>query len=159
MIVTSTFTEGPTQQDGRRYVTEVHTTSEGDELKHQWLGDQDAQMVMDARAAVLNAQYAAKTAAQALVVGSLTPLSKLEFRNLFGAKKVAVDAFNAAFESHPVLTAEQKAVIRSGLEDFKESKYIERPFRADVSMLLGLYQAVGLLTPAEVSAIVGAGNG
>lgn len=159
MIVSSTYTEGPAQADGRRYVTEVHILDDGDELKYEWLGDQDARMVMEARVEVLNSQYAAKAASQALVVGSLIPFSKLEFRNLFGAKKKSIDAFNASFELSPLLSAEQKAVVRSGLEDFKESKYIERPFRPDVLMLLGLYQALGLLTAQEVAAITEAGNG
>lgn len=159
MIVSSTFTEGPPQADGRRWVVETHTTSDGDELKYEWLGTQDAQMVMDERVAVLNAQYAARAAARALVQGSLIPLSKLEFRNLFGAAKPAIDAFNAGFEQSQMLTAEQKAAIRSGLEDFKEAKYIERPFRADVLQLIGLYEFIGLLSKEQADAVRAAGNG
>lgn len=159
MIVSSTFTEGPSQADGRRWVRETHVTTDGDELKFDWLGTQDAQIVLDERVAVLNAQYAARAAARALVQGSLIPLSKLEFRNLFGSAKVAIDAFNAGFEGSPLLTAEQKAAIRSGLEDFKEAKYIERPFRPDVLQLLGLYEALGLLSKAQADAVRAAGNG
>lgn len=159
MIVSSTFTEGPPQADGRRWVRETHTTSDGNELKYEWLGSQDAQMVLDERAAVLNAQYAAREAARALVQGTLIPLSKLEFRNLFGSAKVAIDAFNAGFEGSPLLTVEQKAAIRSGLEDFKEAKYIERPFRPDVLTLIGLYQALGLLTAEQADEVREAGNG
>lgn len=159
MIVNSAYTEGPPQADGRRWVRETHITNDGDELKYEWLGTQDAQMVLDERASVLNAQYAASAAARALVQGSLIPLSKLEFRNLFGPAKPAIDAFNAGFEASPLLTAEQKAAIRSGLEDFKEAKYIERPFRPDVLQLLGLYEALGLLSKAQADAVRAAGNG
>lgn len=159
MIVSSSYTEGQPQADGRRWVRETHITSDGDELKYEWLGTQDAQMVLDERVAVLNAQYAARTAARALVQGSLIPLSKLEFRNLFGNAKPAIDAFNAGFEQNQMLTAEQKAAIRSGLEDFKEAKYIERPFRADVLQLIGLYESIGLLSKAQADAVRAAGNG
>lgn len=159
MIVSSSYTEGPPQADGRRWVRETHITIDGDELKYEWLGTQDAQMVLDERGAVLNAQYAARAAARALVQGSLIPLSKLEFRNLFGAAKPAIDAFNAGFEQNQMLTAEQKAAIRSGLEDFKEAKYIERPFRPDVLTLIGLYQALGLLTAEQADEVREAGNG
>lgn len=159
MIVTSTFTEGPPQADGRRWVRETHVTDEGDELKYEWLGVQDAQMVMEERVAVLNAQYAAREAARALVQGSLIPLSKLEFRNLFGAAKPAIDAFNISFEQSPLLTTEQKAAIRSGLEDFREAKYIERPFRPDVLQLIGLYQTIGILSAEQADAVRAAGNG
>jgi hypothetical protein len=159
MLVSSSFTEGPYQIDGRRWVREAHITDEGDELKYEWLGEQDAQMVLEERVALLNAQYAARAAARALVTGSLIPLSKLEFRNLFGASKPAVDAFNAGFESSPLLSAAQKAAIRSGLEDFREAKYIERPFRPDVLALIGLYQSIGILSAEQADAVRAAGNG
>lgn len=159
MIVSSSYTEGPPQVDGRRWVRETHATSEGDELKFEWLCTQDAQMVLEERAALLNQQYAARAAARALVVGSLIQLSKLEFRNLFGAAKPAVDAFNAGFEASPLLTAAQKAAIRSGLEDFKEARYIERPFRPDVLALIGLYQSIGILSAEQADAVRAAGNG
>lgn len=159
MIVTSNYTEGQPQADGRRWVRETHVTTDGDELKFDWLGTQDAQMVLDERVALLNAQYAARAAARALVAGSLIPLSKLEFRNLFGAAKPAIDAFNAGFEASPLLSAAQKAAIRSGLEDFKEARYIERPFRADVLALIGLYQTIGILSAEHADAVRAAGNG
>lgn len=158
MIVSSSYTEGPPQADGRRWVRETHITSDSDELKYEWLGTQDAQMVLDERVAVLNAQYAARAAARTLVQGSLIPLSKLEFRNLFGAAKPDIDAFNAGFEQNQMLTAEQKAAIRSGLEDFKEAKYIERPFRPDVLQLIGLYESIGLLSKAQADKVREAGN-
>lgn len=159
MIVNSSYTEGQPQADGRRWVREAHITDEGDELKYEWLGTQDAQMVLEERAALLNAQYAARAAARALVAGSLIPLSKLEFRNLFGPAKPAVDAFNAGFEQSQSLTTAQKAAIRSGLEDFREAKYIERPFRADVLSLIALYQSIGILSAEQADAVRAAGNG
>jgi hypothetical protein len=159
MIVSSSYTEGPPQADGRRWVREVHVTDEGDELKYEWLGEQDAQMVLDERVAMLNQQYTARAAARALVVGSLIPLSILDFRNLFGTAKKAVDAFNAKYESSPLLTAEQKDEIRSGMEDFKVAKYIERPYRPEVLQQIALYEAIGILTAEQADAVRAAGNG
>lgn len=158
MIVSSSFTEGEPQADGRRWVRESHITSDGDELKYEWLGLHEAQLVLEERAAVLNAQYAERAAARSMVTGSLIPLSKLEFRNLFGPAKSAVDAFNAGFEQSNLLTGAQKAAIRSGLEDFREAKYIERPFRAEVLQLIGLYQAIGILSAEQADAVRSAGN-
>lgn len=159
MIVTSSYTEGPLQADSRRWVRETHITDDDDELKYEWLGTQDAQMVLEERIAVLNTQYAARAAARALVQGSLIPLSKLEFRNMFGTAKKAIDEFNAGFEASPLLTAAQKADIRSGLEDYKDARYIERPFLADVLKLIGLYQAIGILSAAQADNVRAAGNG
>jgi hypothetical protein len=156
-VIDSTYAEGPQQADGRRFVAERHTTDEGSVLTFEWLGTQDAQMVVEARAAALNEQYAARDAAAALVAGTKIPLSKLEFRNLFGAKKVAVDAFNAEFESHPSLTAEQKAAIRTGLLDFAQAQYIRRPFEPAVVQMISLYQALGLLTAEEAAGVLADG--
>ena len=63
MIVTSTYTEGPAQVDGRRYVSELHTDDRGQTYTFEWLGDQDAGLVLPDRAAVLSAQIAAQRAA------------------------------------------------------------------------------------------------
>lgn len=159
MIINSIYKEGPTQQDGRRYVSETHTDDQGNTYTYEWLGDQNAEAVLQLRSETLNKKLAEKAAALSLVEGTLLPLSKLEFRNLFGLKKQVIDAFNAQFESHPALNDAQKAAIRSGLNDFAESNYIARPFRSDVISLLGLYKALGLLTEQEFLSILEAGNG
>lgn len=173
MIINSTYIEGPDQGDGpetiidgetvrlpgRRYVTETHTDDQGQTYTFEWLGNQDANLVVTLRAENLNKQLQDKAAAMALVEGTMLPLSKLEFRNLFKGKKQAIDAFNAQFESHPALNEAQKSAIRSGLNDFAESNYIARPFRADVIALLNLYNMIGLLTTAEMQAILEVGNG
>lgn len=54
MIVSSTFTEGPVQACGRRYVSETHVADNGETYQFEWLGTQDAQTVVDARIVILN---------------------------------------------------------------------------------------------------------
>ena len=156
-IVESTFTEGPAQVDGRRWVYERHTTDDGDTLTFDWLGKERADLVLASRAQNLNAQYAERDAAEALAAGTQLPYSKLEFRNLFGAKKPAIDAFNASFETNAMLTADQKAMIRTGLLDFEQAKYVRRPFDPAVIQMVGMYQALGLLTAQEASEVLANG--
>lgn len=156
-IVKSSYTEGPKQADGRRWVYERHTTDDGDDLTFDWLGIERADLVVADRAQRLNELYAEKDAAEALIFGTQLPLSKLEFRNLFGAKKVAIDAFNSSFETSPMLSADQKNMIRTGLLDFEQAKYVRRPFDPSVVQMVGLYQALGLLTAQEAAAVLANG--
>lgn len=159
-IISSTFTEGPTQVDGRRYVTERHETSDGRVINFETLTDADASLMLAARANVLGAQLAAEAAAQAAISGTLLPITKLHFRRLFTPTELAmIDGFNASFETNGLLTTEQKAMIRTGLENYRMAVDIPRPFDADVQAMLGLYQALGLLTVERVAEIMAAGNG
>lgn len=159
-IVNSTFTEGPQQFDGRRYVTEHHTDDKGVQYVYEWLGALDAALVMQERAAKLNAMLAMQAAAQALVAGTLLPMTKLKFRELFTfPERMGIDALHAGFETHPALTAEQKAMLRTGLEDYRMAENIARPFDSRVVSMLGMYVALGLLTQERMAQIVSAGNG
>lgn len=159
-IVSSTFTEGPTQAGGGRYVKEHHVDEQGRIYDYEWLGAQDAGPVVAARVEVLNAQLAEQADALAQVSGTLLPLTKLKFRELFTfPERVGIDALHAGFESHPGLTAEQKAGLRTGLEDYKMAENIARPFDARVVQMLDMYVAMGLLTAARKAEIVSAGNG
>jgi hypothetical protein len=157
-IVESTYTEGSAQVDGRRYVKERHVDDAGESFEYEWLGDQNAQAVVAARASVLNTLLTERAAAEALVSGTLLPLTKYQFRQLFGAKQVNVDAFNATYESSPGLSDAQKSAIRTGLKNFEASTAVVRPFVADVIGMLALYVALGILTQAESDAIAAQGE-
>lgn len=160
MIVSSTYTEGPPQVDGRRYVRELHTDDRGQTYAYEWLGDQDAAMVLADRAAVLSAQIAAQRAAEAVVLGTALPLTKYQFRQLFTfAERVAVDELEASLEQHPGLTVEQRASIRTGLKDFNAAQDVARPFLPDVLTMLDLFVSLGILTPERKAQIVSVGNG
>lgn len=161
-ITDSTYTVSA-QADGRRYIRERHTSDDGKVYEiPDWLDDGalDVQVVLAARAALLTQQIAATRAASAFVAGTLLPLPKLKFRELFtGAEREGIDELHATFEAHPGLNAAQKRAIRTGLEDFKNAAHINKPFDARVLAMLGLYVALGLLTAARRDEIVSAGNG
>lgn len=158
-IVSSTYTEGPAQADGRRPVKERHVDGNGEVYEFDWLGSQDVTPVLEARAARLSAQLSERAAAEAQVAGTLLPLTKFQFRKLFRAKQGLVDEFNASFESNAGLSAELKRAIRSGLENYRTSGSVARPFLPEVVQMIGLYQALGMLTAEEAKNILEAGNG
>lgn len=158
-IVSSTYTEGPAQADGRRAVKERHVDGNGEVYEFDWLGSQDVTPVLEARAARLSAQLSERAAAEAQVAGTLLPLTKFQFRKLFGAKQGLVDEFNASFESNAGLSAELKRAIRSGLENYRTSGSVARPFLPEVAQMIGLYHALGMLTAEEAKNILEAGNG
>lgn len=158
-ITSSTYTEGAVQADGRRYVAEHYVDGTGQTYDYSWLGTEDAPTVVAARTATLNAQLAKAAAAQALVAGTLLPITALAFRDLLAPEQQAIDAFNAGFETNAALTDAQKNAIRSGLENFRAAQSIVRPFDARVQAMLSLYVQLGLLTSARMTAVLAAGNG
>lgn len=158
-IVSSSFDEGPPQADGRRYVREVHIDDAGQEYRFEWLGAQDAAPVLAARVALLNEQLAARAAAQATVAGTRLPMTKLKFRELFTfVERMGIDELHANFEQHPGLTGEQKAMLRTALEDYRMAENIQRPFDARVVAMLDLYVALGRLTAQRRTEILAAGD-
>lgn len=160
-IVDSTYTESAPQADGRTWVHERHVDSVGDVHEFDWLrAQQDVQAVLQARAAVLNQQLAARDAAEAVVAGTLLPLTKLQFRELFtSAERMAADALHATFETDSRLTPEQKAQLRTGLEDYRMAQNIRRPFDARIQAMLALYVGLGILSSERAAEIVSVGNG
>lgn len=160
MITSSTYTEGAPQADGRRYVKEIHTDDAGRTYEYEWLGDQDASLVLQARAATLTQQIAAQRAAEALVAGTLLPLTKYQFRQLFTpTERAAIDAFEAGIETMQGIDEPTRAAIRTGFRDFNSALAVDRPFVPAVVQMLGLFQSLSLLTAARVAEIVSAGNG
>ena len=162
-IITSSYTEDAhTQAGGGRYVTERHTDARGQTYEFTYLlpTTTTAQAVMEARAARLEAQIAEQREAEALVSGTLLPLTKLKFRELFTpTERALIDGFRVGLEGNPQLTAEQKAAIRTGFADFDTAQNIVRPFLPQVLAMLDLFVSLGLLTVERRTAIVEAGNG
>lgn len=159
-ILNSDWTEeNIPQADGRRWVTERHVDDLGRPIVFTYLAtdDMDRNAIMSARVARLNADFAVRDAEYAEATRGRIPWSKLEFRDQLGqTTEVAMDAFFATFETHPSLTDEQKAIIRTGFNRYKEAHYIERPLRAEVLSLLGLLKTLGLITQERIDAIVAA---
>lgn len=154
MITQSTYTEGPTQVDGRRYVRETHTDDQGKTYNFDWLGLQDANLVLSARASVLTSQITAQREAEALVSGTRLPWTKLQFERLFSdAEWAAAQDFNAGFEVIPQLSAEQKLTIRRGLNDYKIALDVS-PVDPGTIALVNLYEAFGVIALGRAAEIL-----
>jgi hypothetical protein len=159
MIVSSSYSEGPIQADGRRYVSEVHTDSNGRTYAYEWLGDQDAAIVVQARAEALSADLAKKAAAEAVVLGTKAPLTHLEFRRLFTQDELeAVDELNATFESRafdadPDVSNMLKRKVRTAIKTYETSSYVNLTDPA-TARGLGLYVMLGILTSQRMGEIL-----
>ena len=154
MIVSSSYSEGPLQADGRRYVSETHVDVHGRTYTFEWLGDQDAGYVLEARAATLSAELEAKAAAEAVVVGTRAPLTHLEFRRLFTEEELEfVDELNDTFESREDLDAATKRKIRTSIKNYEMSEYVRLDDPATATGLY-LYVLLGILTPQRMGEIL-----
>lgn len=160
MIVSSSYTEGPLQEDGRRYVTELHVDDRGVNYQFEWLGSQEAGQVLADRASLLTLQLAVRRAAEVVVMGTTLPLTKYQFRQLFTfQERIAVDELEATLEQHQLLTPTQKSMIRTGFRDFNAAQDVARPFLPEVLQMLDLFEVLGLITAERKMDIVEAGNG
>lgn len=157
-IVESTYTQDAHEQvGGGRYTYERHVDNLGRPLSfgpYLCADNMNPESVMQARAVRLNAEFAARDAAASEAAQGRIPWSKLEFRDQLGkATEASMDYFFATFESNEALSAEQKAMIRTGWARYKEAHYIERPLRPEVLSLLGLFMALGMVTQAQIDEI------
>lgn len=142
-VVASTWSEGPAQADGRRYVTERHSTDDGQVLAFEWLGSQDPGPVVAARAEALNAEFAAKAAADALIAGTALPLTRLEFLSRFTvAERVAIRS-----------AAKTDAIIEDFLAMLEAAQSVI-PSHPDTVAGVGYLVQSGLLLPARAAEVL-----
>jgi len=87
MQITSTYTVGEPQADGRCYVKEVHIAADGRVFPREYLWDGVLvpQLVMEERAAIIGAELLAREAARLAVVGTEVPWTKYEFLDRFNS--------------------------------------------------------------------------
>lgn len=155
-VTESSFETGSAQNDGAVPVTERHLLSDGRSVSFEYLAPAgvDPAVVMAARAERVAAVATAREEALLIAQTGEIPLTKFQFRQRFTyAERVAVDAFNAGFESHAGLTAEQKAAIRTNLADFNASGAV---FLSNPATVAGvqLYEALGLIAPGRAAEIL-----
>lgn len=158
-IIASTLTtDDHAQADGSVWVYERHVDHTGKAHAVSYLAPVgfDTGATLAQRAANIGAAVDAKEASLHEAANFTLGITKLEFRNLFTyAERLAVDAFNAGFEAHPGLTAEQKAMIRTSLEDFKVAENVVLTNAATVAGV-NLYETLGLIAPGRAAEILGA---
>lgn len=81
-------------------------------------------------------------------------LNKLEFRALFPEAAIkGIDRFEVQFESAPFLTDAQKDDIRTSFKNYNAADGVDLDDPRWIPGL-GLYVALGILTPAEVEEIL-----
>ena len=156
-VTASTAIAGNTQADGGSYVVETHLLSDGRTISYEYLAPAglDIESVKVLRSAKIESTIQAREAAVGIVDASVVPLTKFEFRQLFApTERAAIDAFNAGFEASGALSAEQKAAIRTNLEDYKASGavYLNNP--ATIAGVQ-LYESLGLIAAGRAAEILG----
>lgn len=160
-IVESTYKADEHEQaGGGRYVTERHVDNHGRPLTfgpYLLREGMDPVAIMAARAARLNDEFAARDAEAAEAAKGSTPWSKLEFRSALGpVAEQGLDELIATFEGNPAFDAATKRAMRTGFARYREALYIERPLRPEVLSMLGLLMALGIISQAQIDAVVAA---
>lgn len=155
-ITNSTTTDGAVQQDGRIRTRETHLLSDGRDFVFEYdrAVGVDANTVMALRAARINAEMAAREAAEIEANSGEIPLTKYQFRQRFtSAERMAIDGFNSTFETNGALTTEQKASIRTALEDLAASQAV---YLTNASTIAGvqMYEALGLIAVGRAAEIL-----
>lgn len=155
-VVSSAFTTGAVQVDGRFDVTERHLLSDGRDVVFTYRtdGSIDPSVVMAARATRVQNEINANEAAVLASAAGSVPLTKYQFRQRFTySERLAIDAFNGGFESNGALMVEQKAAIRTNLNDFSASGavYLDNP--ATIAGVQ-LYETLGLIAVGRAAEIL-----
>lgn len=140
-LVSSTYTVGGMEVDGRRWVTENHVDSNGSVYTYSYLNDGlDPQSVMDARAVHINETLNQRQAIAEQVAGSPVAITPYEFLMRFTtAERIGIYAARSA---NPIV------------DDFVrllESAYLVRPHNARPG--LAYLVSVNLLTQERADAI------
>lgn len=147
-IVSSTYTTGHLQADGRRYIKERHLLDDGRSVDFEYLADAQINpvMVMTERAARLSAELQAQEASSAEAANGVIPLTKYQFRQRFTfPERVAIDQFNGGvYLVSDALTAEQKADITMMLEDYKAATEVRLSDPATIAAVQ-MYEGLGLI--------------
>lgn len=158
-IISSEVTEAIPQQDGRVSVTERHLYDDGGLYLYPYFAqsDWDLQEVANQRAFNMNAEFSRKELQAAEAMNFELPLTKTEFRERFTtAEQIAIDNFNASYQSNSVLTTEQKAAILSALEHYKDTTRIYLGLQKTIDMVT-MYESLGIIASDRASEVLSNG--
>ena len=147
-IVSSNYTAGHPQQDGRRFIKESHLLDDGRSVDFEYLADEQINptAVMTERAVRLAAELLSQEAATIEASNGELPLTKYQFRQRFTfPERVAIDQFNGGvYLVSDALTAEQKAGITMMLEDYKAATEVRLSDPATIAAVQ-MYEGLGLI--------------
>lgn len=156
-ILSSDIKESVTQIDGRISVTEKHTYDDGTIYLHAYLApaDFDLQTVAEQRAVNMNAEFERRELQVAEAMSFEIPLTKTEFRDRFTtAEQIAIDNFNATYQSNSALTVEQKAAILSALQHYADTTKVYLNLQKTIDIVL-MYESLGLIAPGRAAEVLG----
>lgn len=165
MSITSSYTLGVVQADGRTPVIEIHISDMHPDkvLRLEYLAYTDPQhaeyvnpeAVLQLRNTRLNADEAASERASVIASNGSFGLNKYEFRQLFTAtEQDAIDEFNeGGYATHPALTTEQKAFIKRELINYSVTPFI-RLDNPGVIAMLNMFEAIGLIADGRSAEVL-----
>jgi hypothetical protein len=158
-LISSNYVLGVPQKDKRIPVIESHLLSDGRVIIFYYLADEsvDVETVLSLRAIRVATELARREEAETIAKDGEIPLTKLEFRNRFTElEQMQIDAFNAGFESHPSLSTEQKAGIRTALKNLDSAQDVRL---TDPRTIAGvnMYVALGMLSSKRAEEILSNG--
>ena len=151
-IVSSTYSAGHPQQDGRRYVKERHLLDDGRSVDFEYLADEQLNLnaVMTERASRIAADLLAQAAASLEAAKGAIPLTHNDFRKRLSLEEQLIfDNFDVPefANTHPkimTLDVTQRALVRTGLATYRDVMDI-RLTDPDTLRLVGMLSAFGLL--------------
>lgn len=157
-IVSSTYTVGVAQADGRIPVTETHMRSDGRTEIAEYLAvpGMDLSAVMSARARHLNERYAAEEEEAGAALQNVI-LTTVEFERLFTDAEfdVVIPFLEGGFEYHPALSDAQKLTIRRGMREYTRTRDGVNLRDARTIGLVQMLEALGLIEPGRAEVILG----
>ena len=156
-IVSSNYTAGHPQQDGRRFIKESHLLDDGRLVDFEYLADEQINptAVMTERAVRLAAELLSQEAATIEASNGELPLTKYQFRQRFTfPERVAIDQFNGGtYLTSELLTAEQKAGMTTMLEDYKAATEVRLTDPATIAAVQ-MYEGLGLIVAGRASEVL-----
>lgn len=158
-IVQSEIRSITTQANGSRHVVERHTDHNGKTYDVSYFAAPELEVspVLSSRATQMGAAIDARELASQEAANFEIPLTKYQFRQLFTyTERLAIDAFNRSFEDNGSLTVEQKAAIRTNLEDFSASGAVYLGNPATIAGVQ-LYETLGLIAVGRAAEILAGG--
>ena len=165
MAITSSYTLGTVQVDGRTPVIEIHVSDlhPNKVLRLEYLAHIDPEhseyvnpdTVLQLRSARLNVEEAATDRASVIAAEGSFGLNKYEFRQLFtSAEQDAIDEFNeGGYLTNPSLTAEQKAAIKRELINYSVTQFI-RLDNPGVIAMVNTFESLGLIAAGRAAVIL-----
>ena len=155
-VLSSSFTTRK-QKDGREDVTEYHTLNDGRIITFNYLADGkvNKELVLRLRAQRVTEELLEQKQAEEIAAQGTVALTKLQFRRLFSPEeRIQIDAFNMSFETHPLLSKDQKASIRTALADYNVASDIRLDDAATIAALY-MYESLGLIAFGRAKEILG----